>query len=196
MLVDNFEDGNYTSLWNSPWGIYNDNKDGGQSTIDTSLVAGNSSSKAIQISYTLTKANYEYSPFVGLVVAANADTVTTEDLSACTAIQYDYKGGAHDFRVEPNQKDINVEYNYHKIAVNASKVFGKILRKIQQEARFGMTSVTHAITTVTTAQYEELVAIKRELEDRGFKVEDSYNTEEHLGQPYFCGDHRLHITWK
>lgn len=82
------------------------------------------------------------------------------------------------------------------IAVNASKGFEKILRKIQQEARFGMTSVTHAITTVTTAQYEELVAIKRELEDRGFKVEDSYNTEEHLGQPYFCGDHRLHITWK
>ena len=120
LLVDNFEDGNYTSLWNSPWGIYNDNKDGGQSTIDTALVTGNSSSKAIQITYSLTKANYEYSPFVGLVVAANADTVTTEDLSACTAIQYDYKGGAHDFRVEPNQSDINVEFNYHKVAVNAS----------------------------------------------------------------------------
>ena len=120
LLVDNFEDGNYTSLWNSPWGIYNDNKDGGQSTIDTALVTGNSSSKAIQITYRLTKANYEYSPFVGLVVAANADTVTTEDLSACTAIQYDYKGGAHDFRVEPNQDHIDVEYNYHKIAVNAS----------------------------------------------------------------------------
>ena len=120
LLVDNFEDGNYTSLWNGPWGIYNDNKDGGQSTIDTALVSGNGSSKAIQITYHLTKANYEYSPFVGLVVAANADTVTTEDLSACTAIQYDYKGGAHDFRVEPNQDNINVEYNYHKIAVNAS----------------------------------------------------------------------------
>ncbi len=117
LLVDNFEDGNYTSLWNSPWGIYNDNKDGGQSTIDTALVTGNSSSKAIQITYRLTKANYEYSPYVGLVVSANADEVTTEDLSACTAIQYDYKGGAHDFRVESS---IDVGYNYHKVAVNAS----------------------------------------------------------------------------
>ena len=117
LLVDNFEDGNYTSLWNSPWGIYNDNKDGGQSTIDTALVTGNSSSKAIQITYRLTKANYEYSPYVGLVVSANADEVTTEDLTACTAIQYDYKGGAHDFRVESS---IDVGYNYHKKGVNSS----------------------------------------------------------------------------
>lgn len=117
LLVDNFEDGNYTSLWNSPWGIYNDNKDGGQSTIDTSLVTGNSSSKAIQITYRLTKANYEYSPYVGLVVSANADETTTEDLSACTAIQYDYKGGAHDFRVESS---VDVEYNYHKSAAQSS----------------------------------------------------------------------------
>ena len=117
LLVDNFEDGNYTSLWNSPWTTYHDNKDGGQSTIDTSMATGNSSSKAIKVTYSLVKANYEYSPYVGLVVSANADEVTPENLSACTAIQYDYKGDAHDFRV---QSTVNVEYNYHKSAANAS----------------------------------------------------------------------------
>lgn len=117
LLVDNFEDGNYTSLWNSPWTTYNDNNDHGQSTIDTSMTTGNSSSKAIKVTYSLVKANYEYSPYVGLVVSANADEVTPENLSACTAIQYDYKGDAHDFRV---QSTVNVEYNYHKSAANAS----------------------------------------------------------------------------
>lgn len=80
------------------------------------------------------------------------------------------------------------------IAVNASKEFGKILRKIQQEAKFGMKSVTHAITTVTTAQYDEFVAIEHELEDRGFKVTDDFEAK--IGQPYFCGNHRLCIEWR
>ena len=117
LVVDNFEDGNYTSLWNSPWGIYNDNDKQANSTIDTAMVSGNGSSKAVQITYRLDKGTYEYSPFVGLVVSANADEVTTEDLSACTAIQYDYKGGAHDFRVESS---VDVEYNYHKSAAQSS----------------------------------------------------------------------------
>lgn len=80
------------------------------------------------------------------------------------------------------------------IATKASKEFGKILRKIQQEAKFGMKSITHAITTVTTAQYDEFVAIERELEDRGFKVTDEFEAE--IGRPYFCGDHRLYIEWR
>lgn len=117
LVVDNFEDGNYTSLWNSPWGIYNDNDKQANSTIDTAMVSGNGSSKAVQITYRLDKGTYEYSPFVGLVVSANADETTTEDLSACTAIQYDYKGGAHDFRVESS---VDVEYNYHKSAAQSS----------------------------------------------------------------------------
>ncbi|WP_407445916.1 cellulase family glycosylhydrolase [Fibrobacter sp.] len=117
LVVDNFEDGNYTSLWNSPWGIYNDNDKQANSTIDTAMVSGNGSSKAVQITYRLDKGTYEYSPFVGLVVSANADETTTEDLSACTAIQYDYEGGAHDFRVESS---VDVEYNYHKSAAQSS----------------------------------------------------------------------------
>lgn len=155
LLVDNFEDGNYTSLWNSPWTTYNDNKDGGRSTIDTSMAAGNSSSKAIKVTYSLTKANYEYSPYVGLVVSANADEVTPENLSACTAIQYDYKGDAHDFRV---QSTVDVEYNYHKSAANASsgwKTRTVYWDDLAQETGWGMPAdISNVRKTVTAFSWQ------------------------------------------
>ncbi len=151
LLVDNFEDGNYTSLWNSPWTTYNDNKDGGRSTIDTSMAAGNSSSKAIKVTYSLNKGSYEYSPYVGLVVSANADEVTPENLSACTAIQYDYKGDAHDFRV---QSTVDVEYNYHKSAANASsgwKTRTVYWDDLAQETGWGMPADISNVRKAVTA---------------------------------------------
>ena len=106
LVVDDFEDGDTISLWDGEWAIYNDNDNGGASTVKKSFVSGNSSSKAIQVSYTLNVGSLTYDPFIGLVVATNADGETTENLSTCTSIQYDYKGAAHSFRVEsPNITD-------------------------------------------------------------------------------------------
>ncbi len=106
LVVDDFEDGDTISLWDGEWAIYNDNDNGGASTVKKSFVSGNSSSKAIQVSYTLNVGSLTYDPFIGLVVATNADGETTENLSTCTSIQYDYKGVAHSFRVEsPNITD-------------------------------------------------------------------------------------------
>ena len=68
--------------------------------------------------YTLNKGGYEFSPFVGIVVDVNADGETTENLSKCTSLQYDYKGAAHSFRVENPSEATG--YNYYQIAVAAS----------------------------------------------------------------------------
>ena len=106
LLVDDLEDGDTVSLWGGDWAIYNDNDNGGASTVKRSFVTGNASSKAIQVSYTLNVGSLTYDPFIGLVVATNADGITTENLSTCSSIQYDYKGAAHSFRVEsPNITD-------------------------------------------------------------------------------------------
>ena len=106
LLVDDLEDGNTISLWGGDWAIYNDNDNGGASTVKRSFVTGNASSKAIQVNYTLNVGSLTYDPFIGLVVATNADGITTENLSTCSSIQYDYKGAAHSFRVEsPNITD-------------------------------------------------------------------------------------------
>ncbi len=106
LLVDDFEDGDTISLWDGEWAIYNDNDNGGASTVKRSFVTGNASSKAMQVTYTLNAGSLTYDPFIGLVVATNADGITTENLSTCSSIQYDYKGAAHSFRVEsPNITD-------------------------------------------------------------------------------------------
>ena len=106
LLVDDLEDGDTVSLWGGDWAIYNDNDNGGASTVKRSFVTGNASSKAIQVTYTLNVGSLTYDPFIGLVVATNADGITTENLSTCSSIQYDYKGAAHSFRVEsPNITD-------------------------------------------------------------------------------------------
>ncbi|MBQ3838529.1 MAG: hypothetical protein II819_01085, partial [Fibrobacter sp.] len=117
LLVDNFEDGDYVSLWGGEWGTYNDSENGGASTIQMSVSSGNNSAKAIKVDYSLNSAGaFDYNPFVGLVVDFNEDG-STENLNACTSIQYDYKGPAHRFRV---QSDLNVGDNYHGLAVSAS----------------------------------------------------------------------------
>ena len=106
LVVDDLEDGDTVSLWGGDWAIYNDNDNGGASTVKRSFVTGNASSKAIQVTYTLNVGSLTYDPFIGLVVATNADGITTENLSTCSSIQYDYKGAAHSFRVEsPNITD-------------------------------------------------------------------------------------------
>ena len=106
LVVDDLEDGDTVSLWGGDWAIYNDNANGGASSVERSFVTGNSSSKAIQVSYSLNAGSLTYDPFIGLVVATNADGESTENLSTCTSIQYDYKGAAHSFRVEsPNITD-------------------------------------------------------------------------------------------
>ena len=117
LLVDDFEDGDYVSLWGGEWGTYNDSENGGASTIQMSVSSGNNSAKAIKVDYSLNSAGaFDYNPFVGLVVDFNEDG-STENLNACTSIQYDYKGPAHRFRV---QSDLNVGDNYHGLAVSAS----------------------------------------------------------------------------
>ncbi len=117
-LVDDLEDKDDISLWGGKWDVYNDNSNQAQSTSTLSFVNGNASIGAAQMDYTLNKGGYEFSPFVGIVVDVNADGETTENLSKCTSLQYDYKGAAHSFRVENPSEATG--YNYYQIAVAAS----------------------------------------------------------------------------
>lgn len=117
-LVDDLEDKDDISLWGGKWDVYNDNSNQAQSTSTLSFVNGNASTGAAQMDYTLNKGGYEFSPFVGIVVDVNADGETTENLSKCTSLQYDYKGAAHSFRVENPSEATG--YNYYQIAVAAS----------------------------------------------------------------------------
>ncbi len=117
-LVDDLEDKDDISLWGGKWDVYNDNSNQAQSTSTLSFVNGNASTGAVQMDYTLNKGSYEFSPFVGIVVDVNADGETTENLSKCTSLQYDYKGAAHSFRVENPSEATG--YNYYQMAVDGS----------------------------------------------------------------------------
>ncbi len=117
-LVDDLEDKDDISLWGGKWDVYNDNSNQAQSKSTLSFVSGNASTGAAQMDYTLNKGSYEFSPFVGIVVDVNEDGETTENLSKCTSLQYDYKGAAHSFRVENPSKATG--YNYYQIAVEGS----------------------------------------------------------------------------
>ena len=98
-LVDDFEDGDYYPLW--PAGIYGTETDvqggGGATTASLKFVKGSSSRHALQINYTYNVGNYQWGfPYA----AVNINGLGELNLSQCSAIQYDYKGTAHKFRVK------------------------------------------------------------------------------------------------
>ena len=106
-LVDDFEDGDFLPLWDV--GTYWTETDvvggGGASTAELSIVKGNNSSYALQMSYSLDVGGYPWgSPYV---------TISTNDfanmnLSQCTEVRYDYKGAAHKFRLKVSSEINNL----------------------------------------------------------------------------------------
>ena len=103
-VIDDFEDGDETSSLGTDWFVYNDNDacwyySGNtcvryyQSTISKQVTDEGAPSNVLRLTY-----HRDGGGWVGFGLPL--DPGGTLDLSNCSAIQYDYKGGAHTFRVE------------------------------------------------------------------------------------------------
>ena len=125
VLVDDFEDGDHKNNLENFWYTYNDNDNGGASVITTPLNAegditpatvNNGSTKALQVSYTLDRGEYEYDPYVGWGVQVDPDSAN----GRFGGITYWYKGGAHEVHIEIS--DV-VDYDVHLAKVAASRTW-------------------------------------------------------------------------
>ena len=125
VLVDDFEDGDHKNKLENFWYTYNDNDNGGASIITTPLNAegditpatvNNGSTKALQVSYTLDRGEYEYEPYVGWGVQVDPDSAN----GRFGGITYWYKGGAHEVHIEIS--DV-VDYDVHLAKVAASRTW-------------------------------------------------------------------------
>ncbi|MBR2198634.1 MAG: CIA30 family protein [Fibrobacter sp.] len=104
-LFDDFEDGDMFPLWSvgNYWAESDRGDNGGNTTAQLDVVPGNGG-KVLQLTYAYDVGKYAYNPFA---------TISTNDfgnlnLSQCSAIQYDYKGSAHKFRIKVSENVNNL----------------------------------------------------------------------------------------
>ena len=101
-LVDDFEDGNLDPLWDvGPYWVETDViGGGGASTAELSIVKGNNSSHALQMTYSLDVGDYPWGPPYATI---STNDFMDQNLSQCSEVRYDYKGAAHSFRVKVSE---------------------------------------------------------------------------------------------
>lgn len=125
VLVDDFEDGDNKNKLDNYWYTYNDYGNGGASIITTPLNAdgditpatvNNGSTKALLVSYTLDRGDYEYEPYVGWGVQVDPDSAN----GRFGGITYWYKGGAHEVHIEVTDVE---DYDVHLAKVAASRTW-------------------------------------------------------------------------
>ena len=129
LLLDDFEDGDLVSKY-GPWkfsgDFASDPNDGvGESTITLKVVTSEDeghSGKILQIDYSLSKGTYRYDPFVQATLYMDADD-GSYDISACSQIEYDYKGAAHKVRLMSTLSEAigGGDWAYYEMSVGASK---------------------------------------------------------------------------
>ena len=103
-LFDDFEDGDYYPLWDGigQWWVETDQGgNGGATTATLDFVEGSSSQYALQMEYTYDVGDYQWGP---PYAAISTNDFMEMNLSQCRAVQYDYKGAAHKFRVKVSAK--------------------------------------------------------------------------------------------
>ncbi|WP_086001506.1 cellulase family glycosylhydrolase [Plesiocystis pacifica] len=125
VLVDDFEDGDGRSPLGGYWYVYDDQGNGGGSVVEVPRVGdamkmegeGFESERSLEAGYRLDQGNLSYPPFVGI---GNALEGPHRDLRAFAALEYSYRGGAHEVRIET----ANVtEYDFHAMQVPASSTW-------------------------------------------------------------------------
>lgn len=122
LVVDDFEDGDGRALAGAYWYVYDDQDNGGGSSIEVPRSAGAltmdgegfESARSLRASYRLERGTLTYPPYVGVGVGLDA---AHRDLRDYGALEYSYKGGAHQVRIET----ANVEaYDFHAVTLPAS----------------------------------------------------------------------------
>ncbi len=116
-LIDNIDDNGRINFWLGAWSSENDHLDSGATTVtESELLAVD---QVIKMEFTFkNEMLWRHEPYAKVVMQLNADG-TSQDLSECSTIQYDYKGRAHHFRVI--QKGVADHHDYHKTEVAASE---------------------------------------------------------------------------
>jgi endoglucanase len=139
LLIDDFEDGDGTSLIGGGWYVYTDNSNGGLSalTIDRegSSVAmtgpGFSSERSLLVDFTLDRGTLTIDPFVGLAVALPP---SYGNLTEYGVLSYSYKGSAHEVRIETSNVS---DYDYHRVRPGASEDWTTVELDFDQFAQGG-----------------------------------------------------------
>lgn len=116
-LIDDFEDGDYISLWSGKWKTFDDQKQNANphSKIETEPMDGK-----MKIEYKLGsqwQGNSRMNePYCGFKLYMNEDE-NEENLSECTKITYRNKGASHDFQVETSEVK---DGDFHSVHINSS----------------------------------------------------------------------------
>ncbi|HET9959942.1 MAG TPA: cellulase family glycosylhydrolase [Polyangiaceae bacterium] len=125
LLVDDFEDGDGIPKVSGGWYGYDDNPDGGKSTLTFTGAAagavamngvGYESQKSLEVSYTFDQGTLKYQPYVGLGVSIGS-SASPLDCSGYVGVSYTYQGGAHRLNVETT--DV-ADYDHFGVALPAS----------------------------------------------------------------------------
>lgn len=135
-MIDDVEDGDRYSYIGGWWNAFEDNADGGASSISNSkitddfgkqtydvvLKAGdgtNTSKNMVGLKdVKLGVGSLSYGPYVALGLNLKKDTTVYADFAKCTTISYKFKGASHNFRIETS--DVT-DYNYHRVNKDASE---------------------------------------------------------------------------
>ena len=115
VMIADFETGEFTTPWGGVFYYYSDAGEGGNSDLSYDIVDGDSS-KNLKLTFMLDGGSLGYQ-YAGLTMDVAADG-GTRNLSTCKALRYDYKGAAHNFRV---QSGIDVGYQYHQKEIGAAE---------------------------------------------------------------------------
>lgn len=122
LLVDDFEDGDGTSLLGGYWYVYNDRDNGGLSSIELPqqgvglLMDGDGfeSKRSLRAKYHMDQGKLPYPPYAGIGVPLSNQHA---DLREFGVLEYSYKGGQHEVRIET----ANVgDYDFYIVQLPAS----------------------------------------------------------------------------
>jgi licheninase len=98
LVIDDFEDGNDLTLFNTPWVIYNDAGVGGKSSVQSKIIDGgaNNSKKALRLSGKVT-ADFEHG-FAGAAAAFDKQR-RVQDMTRFTGVSFYCRGDDNVYQV-------------------------------------------------------------------------------------------------
>jgi endoglucanase len=158
ILIEDCEHTGGFNLLGGVWYTYNDNSNGGKSTVQPyplfSFTTGGASgsANAIKVSYTIDKGSLTYPGFVGVGCYLNSDQTKLTDLSNASSISFYYKGSSSRFRIETS--DIT-DYDFFGKVIPASSSWTRITVKFSDLTReWGVGTINLAHVTKISWQVQ------------------------------------------